>query len=494
MIRKLLLILMIITVLPVGFTDGYLIGFEEISAQQPGTDSEDQIRPYGNNHWYWQYQGTPIVLFGGSGNDNLFQWTGEKLTDELDLLVSLGGNYVRNTMSDRSAGDVFAFLETEDGMYDLDNWNEEYWDRLKTFLNETESRGIIVQLTLWDQFDIVGDNWLKHPWNPENNNNLQFGAINNRDDFYSTVSDQNSDVLEYQKKFVEKLMSVTFDYGHVLYNINNESSEGSIWENYWAGYIHEKSLEYGTKVHVTSMQFDPSNSVRHVLSYPELYTFAEISQNNQDSRGGRGHSHWQNIMNWRKIIGSKGVGPMPMNNEKVYGSYDGRNYSAGSGKEAEARFWRNIFAGAASSRFHRDEAHWGIGLQERAQINIRAMSMFLSEFDLFQASPLNELLHSNVSMSTAMEAYCLADVGNQYAIYFPVGRYSIELDPWIYTEKLKVRWLDIDEGIWMGEEIIDIKWEGGREEWGDRGRVRLTTPDNKSYVAILEVLKDSSAN
>jgi len=487
MIRILLFIIIIFALLPVQIVDGFQLTFEDVSAQQTETDPEENIRPYDNNPWYWQYQGNPVVLYGGTGNDNLFQWTGEKLIEELDLLVALGGNYVRNTMSDRSAGDLFAFLETENGLYDLDRWNEEYWNRLKSLLIETESRGIIVQITLWDQFDILGDNWEKHPWNPENNINFQQGAISNRDDFYSTVSDQNSEVLFYQKRFVEKIMSITLGFGHILYNINNESSEGSTWENFWAGYIHEKAIEQNMNVHVTSMHFDPSNSVRHVLTYPELYTFAEISQNNQDSRGGRGPAHWQNIIDWRTIIGS--VGPMPMNNEKVYGSYDGRNYSSGTGKEAEARFWRNIFAGAASSRFHRDEAHWGIGLQERAQVNIRAMSMFLDEFNLFKASPLNELLHSYVSMNTSMEAYCLADVGSQYAIYFPVGRYSIELDPWVYSDQLKVRWLDIDDGVWLEEEILDVTWEGGRLEWGDRGRVRLTTPDNKPYVALLEVVE-----
>jgi hypothetical protein len=60
------------------------------------------IRPYEKNPFYWQYRGKPIMLLGGSDMDNLFQWTGSKLTDHLDLLVSSGGNYVRNTMSSRN--------------------------------------------------------------------------------------------------------------------------------------------------------------------------------------------------------------------------------------------------------------------------------------------------------------------------------------------------------------------------------------------------------
>ena len=50
------------------------------------------ICPYVRNPFYWQYKGEPIVLIGGSDMDNLFQWTGSKLTDHLDLLIAAGGN------------------------------------------------------------------------------------------------------------------------------------------------------------------------------------------------------------------------------------------------------------------------------------------------------------------------------------------------------------------------------------------------------------------
>ena len=39
-----------------------------------------------------------MLLLGGSDDDNLFQWTGSRLTEQLDLLKSVGGNYIRNTI------------------------------------------------------------------------------------------------------------------------------------------------------------------------------------------------------------------------------------------------------------------------------------------------------------------------------------------------------------------------------------------------------------
>ncbi|MDA3880637.1 MAG: DUF6298 domain-containing protein [Prolixibacteraceae bacterium] len=76
-------------------------------------------------------------------------------------------------MSDREVGNVYAFDKTNDSSYDLDKWNNEYWNRLIFFLEETSKRDIIVQLTLWDHFDTSASiRWDKHPWNPLNNVNM----------------------------------------------------------------------------------------------------------------------------------------------------------------------------------------------------------------------------------------------------------------------------------------------------------------------------------
>jgi hypothetical protein len=455
------------------------------SDPSPATQEADHaIQPYSEPPWYWAYEGEPVVLVGGSDDDNLFQWTGEELTAHLDLLASVGGNYVRNTMSDRDEGDVYAFASVGDGQYDLDQWNDAYWDRLSFFLQETSRRDIIVQLTLWDHFDMSE----AHPWHPASNVNYGPEVMDDEDDFYGgSVYDDNEAILAYQQRYIDKLLSISLQYGNVLYNINNEGSQRSTWDNYWASYIKEKAEAQDRAIYVTSMKFDPSSSVRHALTYRDLYAYAEISQNNQDSRGGRGPAHYANIMDWRAKLTAH---PMPMNNVKIYGAGVGQNYSAGTGKEAVARFWRNIFAGSASSRFHRPEGNWGIGLDERAQTTIKAMSMFLEAFDVFEARPHPDLLSSYVALSDgAMEAYCLADIGTAYAIYFPEGRYTVDLDPWVFVDSLRVRWLDVDDGTWSEEEIRPVEWTGGLDQWGHRGRVRLTTPGNESYVALLEVVE-----
>jgi hypothetical protein len=465
----------------------------------PASASEgDHIQPYSRNPYYWQYKGKPIMLIGASDKDNLWQWTGTQLTEHLDLMRSMGGNYVRNTMSDRNEGDIFAAKPLDDGRYDLDRWNDAYWERLRLFLDEAHKREIIVQLTLWDWFDLSGagvyGRFAVHPLNPENNINWQPGTIKDAGDFYGgSLRRKNQPVLDYQHRYIDTLMSITLRYDHVLYNINNESGLGAEWENYWAIYIKEAAERAGKEIHVTSMQFAPGTSVRHVMTYRDIYSFAEVSQNNQDALGPVGKKHWENLLFWRKMIALSDKGPMPINNVKVYGQGVGANTAAGTEKEAIERFWRNIFGGAASTRFHRPALRdggrwgWGIGLSEKARQTLRAVNMLLDEFDIFNAEPYEAIS----TVGNSVDSYCMADIGKAYAVYFPGGRATVHLDPWVYVRKVSVRWFDVAALSWGEEEIVEPKWDqyDGTSWWGPQRILTLAPANHRSYIALVRVIE-----
>lgn len=98
-----------------------------------------QIRPYAKNPFYWQFDQQPVFLIGGSEEDNLFQLP--NVEEQLDLLASVGGNYVRCTMSSRDEGNLRPY-SIEDGVYNLEEWNSRYWNKLKEFFRLTAERGI----------------------------------------------------------------------------------------------------------------------------------------------------------------------------------------------------------------------------------------------------------------------------------------------------------------------------------------------------------------
>ena len=131
-----------------------------ISLVVPADAAEPPLRPWSENAWYWSYQGQPVLLLGGSDDDNLFQWPEEELIPQLDRLAAAGGNVIRNTMSDRKdkGFEVYPFKQLDNGKYDLNAWNDEYWTRFERMLGETAKRNIMVQIEIWDRFDYVDQN------------------------------------------------------------------------------------------------------------------------------------------------------------------------------------------------------------------------------------------------------------------------------------------------------------------------------------------------
>ncbi len=58
--------------------------------------------------------------------------------------------------------------------YDLNTMAGPFWTRLEMFVAEAGNRNIIVQIEVWDRFDLIDgswESWPVSPWNPENNIN-----------------------------------------------------------------------------------------------------------------------------------------------------------------------------------------------------------------------------------------------------------------------------------------------------------------------------------
>ena len=122
-------------------------------AAAASAEGAERIRPWEENRFYWQYKGEPVLLVGGSWQDNLFNHP-QGLEEHLDKIARAGGNYVRNTMSDRNPENRYAFAQRDDGLYDLGEWDAEYWERFDRFLRMCYERDIIVQIEVWDPWDV----------------------------------------------------------------------------------------------------------------------------------------------------------------------------------------------------------------------------------------------------------------------------------------------------------------------------------------------------
>ncbi len=109
--------------------------------------------------------------------------------------------------------------------------------------------------------------WDRNPFNPKNNINYSEAASGLsqifRSNGYSIINpffnttlplvypfDFEIDlvVLGYQKKFVDKLLSISLNFDHVLYVIDNETNADPKWSLYWSqGYCNVIYQKHKTK-------------------------------------------------------------------------------------------------------------------------------------------------------------------------------------------------------------------------------------------------------
>lgn len=436
------------------------------------------IQPSTTHKQYWSMNGKNIMLLGGSVEDNLFQY--KNIEEHLDLLKSVGGNYVRNTMSSRDEGDVWAFAKNEEELYDLRIWNDEYWNRFENFLKACAEREIIVQIELWATFDFYRENWDVNPFNPKNNINYSPEHVRiptevkthptwTENNFFWSVPNQESNLrlLDYQQKYIDKLLSYSLKFNNILYCMDNETSVTSEWGKFWSLYIKKVASEQSHKIYTTEM-WDPWSldhvAHRETFDHPEIYDFVDISQNNHNV----GDVHWNNgLEQIRRLQKNKML--RPLNNVKVYGNDGGRHKTTQNAIES---FVRNLMFGAASTRFHRPTS--GQGLNVISQHVIKSMRSYVDQSDFFNATPSNHLL----SERTENEAFCRAIEGKEYAIFFPNGG-EVQLKIIIENEKVQIKWLDILKSEWKGESMIVIH----------NSKATITAPDQKNWLAFLNIKK-----
>lgn len=439
------------------------------------------VKPYAINPKYWQYKGKPVLLLGGSKTDHLF--LAENLREHLDEMVGIGANYVRNTMSQREGLDLKPYKRLFDVKFDLNQWNDVYWQKFADFLKWTYERDIIVQIEVWDRFDYSQKIWQHSPWRPENNinySNEESGfadtypeyAWRDLQPFFHTVPGMpkyrlNLDMIrKYQEKFVDKMLSYSLNYSHVLYCMNNETSTPAEWGKYWINYINEKANAIDVNVFCTDMFdgfFKPQSCSRCLKAIKEtdIYTFLDVSQNNSRNFN---ESHWETLQ-W--IIQKRDKFCLrPINNTKIYG---GGNSSWGSGSNDDGieRFCRNIIGGCAASRHHGPPS--GNGLNDKAKASIKSVRQVERYVKFWEVKPRMDLL----SDREEDEVYVSAKEGEKYILYFTDGG-DVKLDLNRYKQTYEIKWININTGKLGPESTL----KGGNI-------VSIATPYQGSWFAIL---------
>ncbi len=444
----------VLTVATVMF--GLSLAGESLGSPQVSPNSRDdgRIKPYSRNPRYWQYEGKPVMLLGGSKTDHIF--LANDLKAHFDEMHAIGANYVRCTMSQREGKDLKPHKLGSGGRFDLDQWNEEYWRRFRNMLQWAAERKIIVQIEVWDRFDYSARCWAESPWNPVNNVNYTYEqtgfaaeypqpADRDLQPFFHSVkgmrrySNKLDRIRSYQEAFVRKMLSYSLDYGNVLYCMNNETSTPAQWGKYWIQFVQTQAAKRDVTVCTTDMfddafKAEKAESTKLIFSDPKSYTFADISQVHSRNFN---ETHWDRLLWLIRHVNDKY--PRPCNHTKIYGS---GYYTFGTGgpEDGVERFWRNILGGSASARFHRPSA--GNGLNDFAKGSIKAARILEEQIKFWEIKPQMNLLSDRESN----EAYVAAKEGEQYVLYFTNGG-SVGLDLSSADGVFSLTWISVSSGV-----------------------------------------------
>ena len=200
------------------------------------------------NPHYFSYQGKPTVLitsgehYGAVMNSDfdykIYLKTLQK--DGLNLTRTMTGAYfepagVFNISKNTMGPDKSKFLCPwkrigTDLKFDLTQWDEAYFIRLKDFIGEAQKRGVIVELALFCPF-YEEMQWELSPFKLSNN-------VNNLGDIPRTnvyTVDKNKGLLAIQEKMVRKLVDELKSFPNLIYEICNEPYFGGItmeWQEY----------------------------------------------------------------------------------------------------------------------------------------------------------------------------------------------------------------------------------------------------------------------
>ncbi len=149
-------------------------------------------------------------------------------------------NITKNTLAPLPGRFVAPWAESG-GKYDLTKWNDDYFARLKDFVQEAAKRGIIVEINLFCPF-YEESMWELSPMNAKNNVN-NVGDVNRND----ALTLKHPDLVAVQEELVRKIVFELQDFDNIYYEICNEPYFGGVtadWQRHIAKTIAGAEAPY----------------------------------------------------------------------------------------------------------------------------------------------------------------------------------------------------------------------------------------------------------
>ncbi len=394
-----------------------------------------------DNPHYFSYKGKPTVLitsgehYGAVMNPDfdykIYLKTLQK--DGLNLTRTMTGAYFepagafnisKNTMGPDKSKFLCSWKRIgTDLKFDLTQWDEAYFARLKNFMAEAEKRGVIVELSLSCPF-YEEMQWKLSPFNIKNNvNNL--GDIP-RTDVYTL--DKNKGLLAVQEKMVRKLVEELKGFPNLIYEICNEPYFGGItleWQEYISKVINDAEQSFPHK-HLISQNIgngfekiknpNPLVSVFnfHYAAPPKAvslnYDLNKVIGENETGFNGQKDSTYRKEV-WELILTGAGL-------------FNNLDYSFTTDNENGTFQYPEKQPGGGSPAFRKQLGY---------------LKKFMDSFNFVAMKPDTSIYSGGLTGKN--KVIVLAETGKQYAIYWMGGK-QVKLDIQLPKGDYSILWLN----------------------------------------------------
>lgn len=310
--------------------------------------------------------------------------------------------------------------------FDLEKFNQTYFDRMRERVMQAGARGIYVSIMLFDGWSVEskfgGHNpWDGHPYNLLNNINNINGDVNGDGQGGETHTLVNPRIKALQEAYIRKVIDTVHDLDNVLYEISNESTgnaDVTAWEYHMIDYIRD--YEAGNpRQHPVGMtkEYPGGESGDYLLASPADWI----------SPGG-------DTSNPSVAYGSKVI---LADTDHLCGICGDQRWVWKSFTRGENPIFMDIYDNATSGR--------GMPFTNEKEVEIRNNLSYVRSYafrvDLVVMVPHDELCSSG---------YCLANPvasGAEYLVYLPEGATFANFLTQLHVDKTPAVYLPADSRV-----------------------------------------------
>jgi hypothetical protein len=358
--------------------------------------------------------------------------------------------------------------------FDLNQWNDTYFSRLRSFVSEASKRGIIVEITL---FSSIYGYWDTQVWNPHNNVNIE-GDLHKEE----VQILKYGKILKYQEAYVRKIVRELNEFDNVTFEIQNEpwcdhtisfridknkdTTAADDWKNK-VEIADKSSLDWQEKIGSIIVDEESRLKNRHLIAQNYSNHFYEVQEADKNV----------SIMNFHYNF--------PIVVEQNYRhnrviSYDESGFAGSDDATYRKEAWRFIIAGGGL--FNNLDYSFAVGYEDGTAINkapgggsrelrkqLLILSDFMNSFNFIKMKPDK----TSVSGTGNQFIRVLSEPGKQYAAYIEKGcpsQIKINLPAGLIT----IEWISTLNGKTVKVEKIDHTG----------GDAFLTCPDFGEDIAL----------